>query len=88
MPRSLGDGLIHQSHIDCMVEHNCELPEIEPILRTPEINEIARLIADNLVEDGATLQTGKSGHFLFKYLLHFFYFFGGGCACCITTLTV
>jgi len=59
MPRTLGDGLIHQSHIDCMVEHNCELPEIKPVIRTPEINEIARLIADNLVEDGATLQTGK-----------------------------
>ena len=58
MPRTLGDGLIHQSHIDCMVEHNTALPEIMPIIRTPEINEIARLIADNLVEDGATLQTG------------------------------
>ncbi|KAL4220926.1 hypothetical protein ACF0H5_019192 [Mactra antiquata] len=58
MPRTLGDGLIHQSHIDCMVKHNTHLPEIEPIIRTPEINEIARLISDNLVEDGATLQTG------------------------------
>lgn len=58
MPRTLGDGLIHMSHIDCMVEHNTALPEIMPIIRTPEINEIARLIADNLVEDGATLQTG------------------------------
>ena len=59
MPRTLGDGLIHSSNIDCMVEHHAPLPEIEPIIRTPEINEIARLIADNLVEDGATLQTGK-----------------------------
>ena len=58
MPRTLGDGLIHSSNIDCMVEHHAPLPEIEPIIRTPEINEIARLIADNLVEDGATLQTG------------------------------
>lgn len=58
MPRTLGDGLIHQSHIDCMVECNTALPEILPIIRTPEINEIGRLIADNLVEDGATLQTG------------------------------
>lgn len=60
MPRTLGDGLIHQSNIDCMVEHNSELPEIQPVIRTPEINEIARLIADNLVEDGATLQTGNT----------------------------
>ncbi|KAH3817372.1 4-hydroxybutyrate coenzyme A transferase-like [Dreissena polymorpha] len=58
MPRTLGDSLIHMSHIDCMVEHDTPLPEIAPIIRTPEINEIARLIADNLVEDGATLQTG------------------------------
>jgi len=42
-----------------MVEHDTPLPEIAPIIRTPEINEIARLIADNLVEDGATLQTGN-----------------------------
>ncbi|KAH3823364.1 hypothetical protein DPMN_125163 [Dreissena polymorpha] len=55
---TLGDSLIHMSHIDCMVEHDTPLPEIAPIIRTPEINEIARLIADNLVEDGATLQTG------------------------------
>ena len=59
MPRTLGDSLIHMSHIDCMVEHDTPLPEIAPIIRTPEINEIARLIADNLVEDGATLQTGN-----------------------------
>jgi len=58
MPRTHGDGQIHQTHIDCMVEHDMPLPEIEPITRTPEINEIARLIADNLVQDGATLQTG------------------------------
>ncbi|XP_052819732.1 4-hydroxybutyrate coenzyme A transferase-like [Mya arenaria] len=58
MPRTLGDSLIHMSHIDCMVENDAPLPEIAPMIRTPEINEIARLIADNLVEDGATLQTG------------------------------
>jgi hypothetical protein len=45
-----------------MVEHNTALPEIMPIIRTPEINEIARLIADNLVEDGATLQTGTQNY--------------------------
>ena len=65
MPRTLGDSLIHMSHIDCMVEHDTPLPEIAPIIRTPEINEIARLIADNLVEDGATLQTGNLQPFIF-----------------------
>lgn len=58
MPRTFGDGLIHQSHIDIMVENNDPIPEIESHVMTPEIQEIARLIADNLVEDGATIQTG------------------------------
>ena len=58
MPRTLGDGLIHMSNIDCMVENSEPLPEITPVSRTPQVNEIARLISDNLVEDGATIQTG------------------------------
>lgn len=58
MPRTFGDGLVHSSHIDVLVEGDEPLGEIPPPSLTPEIHEIAKLIADNLVEDGATIQTG------------------------------
>lgn len=58
MPRTFGDGLIHMSHVDTMVEADDQLPESQPHTLTPEIQEIARLIAENLVEDGSTIQTG------------------------------
>lgn len=62
MPRTFGDGLVHSSHIDVLVEGDEPLGEIPPPSLSPEIQEIAKLIADNLVEDGATIQTGKRGH--------------------------
>lgn len=62
MPRTFGDGLVHSSHIDVLVEGNEPLGEIPPPSLSPEIQEIAKLIADNLVEDGATIQTGKKRH--------------------------
>ncbi|CAB4036471.1 RNA-directed DNA polymerase from mobile element jockey-like, partial [Paramuricea clavata] len=56
MPRTFGDSLIHKSHVDVMVEVDYPLPE----LKTEEPNNveksIGKLIAENLVEDGATLQ--------------------------------
>jgi acyl-CoA hydrolase len=59
MPRTFGDSLIHKSHVDVMVEVDYPLPE----LKTEEPNNveksIGKLIAENLVEDGATLQMGK-----------------------------
>lgn len=58
MPRTFGDGLVHSTHIDVLVEADEPLAEIPTISLSPEILEIARLIADNLVEDGATIQTG------------------------------
>ncbi|XP_061197068.1 4-hydroxybutyrate coenzyme A transferase-like [Saccostrea echinata] len=58
MPRTFGDGLVHSSHIDILVEADEPLTEIAPTTLSPEILEVARLIADNLVEDGATIQTG------------------------------
>ncbi|XP_050414234.2 4-hydroxybutyrate coenzyme A transferase isoform X2 [Patella vulgata] len=59
MPRTFGDGLIHQSHIDAMVEEKyVPIPERpQKSLSDAEI-EIGRLIAENLVSDGATLQMG------------------------------
>ena len=60
MPRTFGDSLIHKSHVDIMVEVNYPLPE----LRAEEANDveksIGKLIAENLVEDGATLQMGNA----------------------------
>lgn len=59
MPRTFGDGLIHQSHIDVIVDqegfplhlrHMSDMGETE--------KKIGKIIADNLVDDGATLQMG------------------------------
>lgn len=59
MPRTFGDGIIHESHIDAIVDkegfplhlrHESKISEIE--------GKIGRIIAENLVDDGATLQMG------------------------------
>ncbi|KAE9548333.1 hypothetical protein FO519_008450 [Halicephalobus sp. NKZ332] len=59
MPRTFGDGLIHQSHIDVIVDqegfplhlrHTVEMTDTE--------RKIGKIIADSLVDDGATLQMG------------------------------
>lgn len=57
MPRTHGDGLIHVSHIDAMVEGHLPLPEIQ----RPTITDVERQIGRNvasLIEDRATLQMG------------------------------
>lgn len=57
MPRTHGDGLIHYSEIDAMVDGNFPLPEV--IL--PEPNEVEHQIGQHvadLIEDGSTLQMG------------------------------
>ena len=60
MPRTFGDGVIHESHIDAMVE-NCEpLHELKRGALSEEEKQIGKLVADNLVVDGATLQMGKA----------------------------
>lgn len=58
MPRTFGDGLIHKSHFDAMVDGLANLPEHKPRPRSDVENKIGSLIADNLVENGATLQMG------------------------------
>ena len=58
LPRTIGDGMIHQSHLDAMVEWDFPLPELKKGKATAEETKIGKLIADNLVEDGATLQMG------------------------------
>ena len=57
MPRTHGDGLIHVSKIDALVEGDDPLPEHLP----PSLSEVELAIGRNvagLVEDGATLQMG------------------------------
>ncbi|XP_046441896.1 4-hydroxybutyrate coenzyme A transferase-like [Daphnia pulex] len=58
IPRTFGDGTIHVSHLDCIVNVDEELPMRYPAKSSPIEIAIGRLIADNLVENGATLQMG------------------------------
>jgi len=58
MPRTFGDGVIHKSHFDALVQVDHALPELEILPATEEEDKIGKLIADNLVMDGATLQMG------------------------------
>lgn len=58
VPRTLGDALVHESHFDALVKADMELPSHKtPVLSDAE-KAIGKHIADNLVEDGATLQMG------------------------------
>ncbi|KJH44511.1 4-hydroxybutyrate coenzyme A transferase domain protein [Dictyocaulus viviparus] len=60
MPRTLGDGVIHSSNIDVVVEdHTFPLHERHVGEQNKEEQKIGKIIAENLVEDGATLQMGK-----------------------------
>ncbi|XP_063703436.1 4-hydroxybutyrate coenzyme A transferase [Culicoides brevitarsis] len=59
MPRTFGDGIIHQSHFDFAVNIDTPLPEHGTSKPSSEVEtKIGKLIAENLVEDGATLQMG------------------------------
>jgi acyl-CoA hydrolase len=58
MPRTHGDGFIHVSEIDFLVEGRMELPELDYSTQTGwAYEEIGKNVA-SLVEDGATLQMG------------------------------
>lgn len=57
MPRSHGDGLIHVSKIDAMVEANEALPNVIYDSSAEAVQTIGKYCAE-LIEDGATLQTG------------------------------
>jgi len=60
MPRVHGNGIIHVSAIDALVECNDPIFEIVPPAPSPLDQKIGHFIAE-LVEDGATLQTGIGG---------------------------
>jgi len=58
MPRTQGDGMLHISEINALVEVNDDIPEID---YAKEISSIELSIGKNcasLIEDGATLQMG------------------------------
>lgn len=57
MPRTHGDGLLHIRNIDCAVEVDDPLHEVEPAVLTDVERSIARYCA-GLIDDGATLQMG------------------------------
>ena len=58
-PRTFGDGTIHKSHCDIMVAVDDPLPELKMRPPTEEEEKIGKFVAENLVEDGSTLQMGK-----------------------------
>lgn len=58
IPRTFGEAIIHQSHIDYAVRCDRDLPAHEHKDPNPTETAIGKHIADNLVEDGATLQMG------------------------------
>lgn len=60
MPRSHGDGFVHISRFDAMVECKTPIREVAPEVPDPLHEAIGKNIAE-LVEDGATLQTGIGG---------------------------
>ncbi|GAB5034287.1 acetyl-hydrolase transferase family protein [Nannochloropsis oceanica] len=58
MPRTLGDGLVHISQFDRVFEEDVDLPEHAASPLSPVETAIGKLIAENLISDGATLQLG------------------------------
>ena len=46
------------SHIDVVVEENAPLPETKKSVATEVEKKIGQFIAENLVQEGATLQMG------------------------------
>lgn len=58
MPRVLGNSFIHVNDVDLFVEHSEALLTIGGNPELAAANDIARLIAQRLVEDGATIAIG------------------------------
>ncbi|KAK5975477.1 4-hydroxybutyrate coenzyme A transferase [Trichostrongylus colubriformis] len=59
MPRTFGDSVIHSSHIDVLVEDHSFPVQALPIGKiSEEEQKIGNLIAENLVDNGSTLQMG------------------------------
>lgn len=57
LPRTFGDGLLHISEVDAVIEHEAPLFETPVRQLSPEDVTIGKIISD-MVEDGACLQMG------------------------------
>lgn len=64
MPRTFGDGIIHKSHFDYAVEVNTPIVIHDSKPLSDIEKSIGKHIAENLVDDGATLQMGSYYCFL------------------------
>jgi acyl-CoA hydrolase len=58
MPRTHGDGFIHISKLNALVEHEAELPEVDYGIKVSQSVKQIGLHVASLIEDGATLQMG------------------------------
>ena len=58
MPRTFGHAIVHTSHFDVLVDGPMDLPDHKPKELSDVEKKIGKLIAENLVEDGATMQMG------------------------------
>lgn len=58
MFRSFGDSTIHSSHFDCAIEIDKPLIEVESSELDQNERQVGKLIAENLIDDGSTLQIG------------------------------
>ena len=70
MPRTFGDSMIHSSHIDYMVNVDTPLPVHGGKPPTEVESKIGKLIAENLVENGATLQMGRYQSHILSTVCH------------------
>lgn len=57
-PITFGDSQVHVNRFDFIVEGHQELPELQPTPLTETDLKIGKIIADNLVDDGSTIQMG------------------------------
>jgi len=57
-PRVFGDGIIHISQFNALVKADVPLPEMAVTQPSKAEDFIGKLLTDNLIEDGATLQLG------------------------------
>lgn len=83
MPRTFGDGIIHISHVDYAVKVDLPLPAHGGKPPSEIETKIGKNVAQNLVDDGATLQMGKGRmiaiHSLSNQLLFYRYWKHSGC---------
>lgn len=58
MPKTFGDSIVHNSHFDRVINVDTPLPDHGGRPMSDVEIKMGKLVAENLVEDGATLQMG------------------------------